>query len=181
MAFELRASIDTAAISNPTYEFFPPKAINGFNGTQIPSPFLRDTLNANHFPVIFTLPDGKLFVAANNASMIFDWRTNTEVRLPHFPNDARITLVALGDRNTEVIHAHRFPAGRLSQPRLFFYHLLPPMTTPQRFLFVVVLRSMTSILSQATLVRVRHTISVTGWVRAIGFYVDLTRSNYLQF
>ncbi|KAK7449237.1 hypothetical protein VKT23_013382 [Stygiomarasmius scandens] len=62
------------------------------NGTPIFSQFLNDTLNANHFPLLIQLPDGNLFVAANQKSMIFDWKTNTEVmRLPDFPNDVRIS------------------------------------------------------------------------------------------
>ncbi|KAF8518687.1 glyoxal oxidase N-terminus-domain-containing protein [Hysterangium stoloniferum] len=85
------AFINGAGISNPTYEFFPPKNINGHNGLQIPSQFLKDTLNGNHFPIIFELPDGTLFIAANNQSMIFNWRTNTETRLPHIPNGVRVT------------------------------------------------------------------------------------------
>ncbi|KAF5359999.1 hypothetical protein D9758_007634 [Tetrapyrgos nigripes] len=78
-------------VNNPTYEFYPPKDINGFNGTQIPLKFLNDTLTANLFPYIATLPDGKLFVAANTQAMIFDWKTNTERRLPDIPNGVRIS------------------------------------------------------------------------------------------
>nr|ATV82122.1 copper radical oxidase [Strobilurus tenacellus] len=62
----------------------------GFNGTQIPSQFLRDTLNGNHFPVMVYLPDGTIFVAANQAAMILNWKTNTETRLPGIPNGVRI-------------------------------------------------------------------------------------------
>jgi hypothetical protein len=29
--------INNAGMNNPSYEFFPPKNINGFNGVQIPS------------------------------------------------------------------------------------------------------------------------------------------------
>ncbi|KAJ7224940.1 hypothetical protein B0H12DRAFT_1149823, partial [Mycena haematopus] len=50
-----------------------------------------DTLNANHFPNLVTLPDGSIFVSANQAAMIFDWRTNTETRLPGIPNGVRIS------------------------------------------------------------------------------------------
>ena len=78
-------------IDNPTYEFYPPKNINGFNGTQIPSQFMVDTLNGNFFPHIFTLPDGRLFIAANRGAMLFDWKTNTETRLSDFPNGVRVT------------------------------------------------------------------------------------------
>ncbi|KAJ7576482.1 glyoxal oxidase N-terminus-domain-containing protein [Mycena floridula] len=83
--------INNATINNPTYEFYPPKNINGFNGLQIPSPFLLRTLNGNHFPILVQLPDGTIFVAANQDAMIFDWRTNTETPLPGIPNGVRVT------------------------------------------------------------------------------------------
>ncbi|KAK7449220.1 hypothetical protein VKT23_013365 [Stygiomarasmius scandens] len=79
-------------ISSSSYEFFPPKNINGFNGVQIPSQFLNDTLNGNHFPLLMMLPDGNLFIAANQKAMLFDWRNNAEVtRLPNIPNGVRIS------------------------------------------------------------------------------------------
>jgi hypothetical protein len=74
-----------------SYEFYPPKNINGFNGLKIPSQFLVDTLNGNHFPVMVYLPDGTIFVAANQKAMILNWKTNTETRLPNIPNGVRIT------------------------------------------------------------------------------------------
>ncbi|KAF8509439.1 glyoxal oxidase N-terminus-domain-containing protein [Gautieria morchelliformis] len=82
--------INSPSITNPTYEFFPPKNINGHNGLQITSKFLQDTLNANHFPIMLELPDGTLFVVANTQAMIFNWRTNTETRLPGIPNGVRV-------------------------------------------------------------------------------------------
>ncbi|KAF5372597.1 hypothetical protein D9758_005225 [Tetrapyrgos nigripes] len=85
-------AIDNSTIINPTYEFYPPKNIHGHNGTPIYSPFLQDTLNANHFPLVITLPDGNLFIAANTQAMIFDWKTNEQVRnLPGIPNGVRIS------------------------------------------------------------------------------------------
>ncbi|KAE9401452.1 hypothetical protein BT96DRAFT_918769 [Gymnopus androsaceus JB14] len=84
--------INNASVNNPTYEFFPPKNINGFNGLQIPMQFLHETLNANQFPIVKQLPDDTLFIAANQQAMIFDWKTNTEVlRLPDIPNGVRVT------------------------------------------------------------------------------------------
>jgi hypothetical protein len=87
--------INSAGVNNPSYEFYPPKNINGHNGTKIPSQFLVDTLNGNLFPHMFVLPDTTLFVAANLGAMIFNWRTNTEQRLPNFPNGIRVTSVHL--------------------------------------------------------------------------------------
>ncbi|KAF9028787.1 copper radical oxidase [Hymenopellis radicata] len=88
-----QAYINNASINNPTYEFFPSKNINGIasNGIQIPSQFLHDTLNGNEFPIMVYLPDGTIFVAANQNAMILDWKTNTETRLPDIPNGVRIT------------------------------------------------------------------------------------------
>ncbi|THU91946.1 hypothetical protein K435DRAFT_800864 [Dendrothele bispora CBS 962.96] len=83
--------INNATMNNPTYEFYPPKNINGHNGTEIPMPFLNDTLKANLFPYTAVLPDGRVFIAANNQTMIFDWKTNTETRLPNIPNGVRIS------------------------------------------------------------------------------------------
>lgn len=65
----------------------------GFNGLPIPSKFLNDTLNGNQFPNLVVLPDGNLFVSANQATMILDWKTNTETRLPGIPNGVRIRCV----------------------------------------------------------------------------------------
>ncbi|KAK7031846.1 copper radical oxidase [Favolaschia claudopus] len=83
--------INSAGINNPSYEFYPPKNINGFNGLKIPSQFLIDTLNGNHFPNLVALPDGTIFVSANRQAMILNWKTNTETRLPGIPNGVRIS------------------------------------------------------------------------------------------
>ncbi|KAJ7195304.1 glyoxal oxidase N-terminus-domain-containing protein [Mycena pura] len=87
---------NNAEVTNPTYEFYPPKNINGFNGVRIPSPFLATTLNTNLFPFVMQLPDGTLFVAANQRAMIFDWQTNTETQLPNIPNGVRFSNPSSG-------------------------------------------------------------------------------------
>ncbi|CAE6497104.1 unnamed protein product [Rhizoctonia solani] len=78
------------ALNNPTYEFYPPKNIHGYNGLQIPAQFLKDSLPHNMFPHVVLLPDNKLFIAANDKSMLFNWETNTENRLPNLPNGQRV-------------------------------------------------------------------------------------------
>ncbi|KDN33567.1 hypothetical protein RSAG8_13340, partial [Rhizoctonia solani AG-8 WAC10335] len=78
-------------LNNPTYEFYPPKNLNGYNGVQIPSQFLVDTLPHNLFPHVFALPNNQIFVAANNKTMMLDWQRNVETRLPDLPNGQRIT------------------------------------------------------------------------------------------
>ncbi|KAG8742754.1 hypothetical protein FRC10_000968 [Ceratobasidium sp. 414] len=57
-------------LNNPTYEFYPPKNINGYNGLQIPSQFLKDSLPHNMFPHVMQLPNGDLFIAANNLASV---------------------------------------------------------------------------------------------------------------
>ncbi|KAJ7510137.1 copper radical oxidase [Mycena galericulata] len=83
--------INNATTNNPTIEYFPPKSIDGYNGMPIPMPFLEDTLNSNLFPIAFALPDGTVFIAANNNATIYDWKANTERRLPPIPNGVRVT------------------------------------------------------------------------------------------
>jgi hypothetical protein len=40
---------------------------------------------------VFALPDGKLFIVANNQSIIYDIEKNTETPLPDVPNGVRVT------------------------------------------------------------------------------------------
>ncbi len=82
--------------NNPTIEYFPPKNVHTSNGLPIHLPFLVDTLNSNLFPIAFSLPDGSVFMAANRDAMIYDWRANTERRLPPIPNGVRLTYPMTG-------------------------------------------------------------------------------------
>ncbi|KAG8712628.1 hypothetical protein FRC08_014291 [Ceratobasidium sp. 394] len=68
-------------LNNPTYEFYPPKNIHGYNGLQIPSQFLKDSLPHNMYPHLMQLPNNDVFVA----------QTNTEARLPNLPNGQIVT------------------------------------------------------------------------------------------
>ncbi|KAK7681668.1 hypothetical protein QCA50_015402 [Cerrena zonata] len=77
-------TIDEAAL---TLEFFPPKD----GGVPRPIDFLRRTLPANLFPRQFVLPDGKIFMIANNQSIIYDIETGDERILPEIPNGIRVT------------------------------------------------------------------------------------------
>ncbi|KAI0372957.1 copper radical oxidase [Pilatotrama ljubarskyi] len=88
--------INNGTTNNPTVEYFPPKDIHGSNGLPIHLPFLVDTLNSNLFPIAFSLPDGSVFMAANRDAMIYDWRSNTERRLPRIPNGVRVTYPMTG-------------------------------------------------------------------------------------
>lgn len=88
--------MNNATTNNPTIEFFPPKNIHGSNGLPVHLPFLVDTLNSNLFPIAFSLPDGRVFVAANRDAMIYDWESNSEQRLPQIPNGVRVTYPMTG-------------------------------------------------------------------------------------
>jgi Glyoxal oxidase N-terminus len=88
--------INNSTVNNPTIEYYPPKSIHGSKGLPIHMPFLVDTLNSNLFPIAFLLSDGRIFVAANQDAMIYDWKTNTERRLPSIPNGVRVTYPMAG-------------------------------------------------------------------------------------
>lgn len=88
--------INNGTVNNPTIEYFPPKAIHKSNGLPIHLPFLVDTLSSNLFPIAFALPDGKIFIAANQDAMIYDWTKNVERRLPRIPNGVRVTYPMTG-------------------------------------------------------------------------------------
>ncbi|TFY55706.1 hypothetical protein EVJ58_g8086, partial [Rhodofomes roseus] len=88
--------INNATVNNPTLEYWPPKDIAGSHGLPVRLPFLEDTVGANLFPIAFSLPDGTVFMAANQDAMIYDWRTNTERRLPRLPNGVRVTYPMAG-------------------------------------------------------------------------------------
>ncbi|EPS96816.1 hypothetical protein FOMPIDRAFT_1129634 [Fomitopsis schrenkii] len=88
--------INNATVNNPTVEYWPPKDIAGSHGTPVRLQFLEDTLGANLFPIAFSLPDETVFMAANQDAMIYDWKTNTESRLPRLPNGVRVTYPMAG-------------------------------------------------------------------------------------
>ncbi|CDZ96713.1 Immunoglobulin-like fold [Phaffia rhodozyma] len=75
----------------PSYEFYPSKGSGPVN-----SDFLTSTLNANLFAISFLLPDGKLFMAANQDAIIYDWKNNIETALPQIPNGVRVTYPMTG-------------------------------------------------------------------------------------
>ncbi|KPV77092.1 uncharacterized protein RHOBADRAFT_49404 [Rhodotorula graminis WP1] len=75
------------ATDNPTFEFFPPKG----DGLPVYSSFLHDALKSNLFPVMYTLPSGYVFIAANKMAMLYDAKKNIERRLKPLPNGVTIT------------------------------------------------------------------------------------------
>ncbi|KAJ7916299.1 glyoxal oxidase precursor [Mycena leptocephala] len=77
-----------------SFEFFPSKD----GAIPRPSAFLERSLVANLFPRVFALPDGKVFMVANNQSIIYDIEANTETILPDLPNGVRVTNPLMGRR-----------------------------------------------------------------------------------
>ncbi|KAG6861530.1 hypothetical protein C0995_015263 [Termitomyces sp. Mi166 len=88
--------MNNATTNNPTIEYYPPKNIHGSNGLPIHLDFLVRTLNSNLFPIAFSLPDGKIFMAANRDAIIYDWKRNEERKLPQIPNGVRVTYPMTG-------------------------------------------------------------------------------------
>ncbi|PPQ99981.1 hypothetical protein CVT26_009263 [Gymnopilus dilepis] len=88
--------INNSTVNNPTVEYYPPKDIDGSKGMPITLPFLVKSLNSNLFPIAFSLPDGKVFMAANRDAVVYDWETNTERYLPQIPNGVRVTYPMTG-------------------------------------------------------------------------------------
>ncbi|KZS88395.1 hypothetical protein SISNIDRAFT_552644 [Sistotremastrum niveocremeum HHB9708] len=84
--------INNASTNNPTYEFYPPKG----DGKSIQMSFLANTLHANLFPIVFTLADGRIFLAANQDAIIYDIGSKSEQTLPKIPNNVRITYPMAG-------------------------------------------------------------------------------------
>ncbi|KAL0066472.1 hypothetical protein AAF712_006515 [Marasmius tenuissimus] len=82
--------------NNPTVEYYPPKSLHGSKGRPIHMPFLEKTVGSNLFAIAISLPDGRVFIAANRDAMIYDWRTNTEIHLPRLPNGVRVTYPMAG-------------------------------------------------------------------------------------
>ncbi|KAI0684361.1 glyoxal oxidase precursor [Earliella scabrosa] len=68
-----------------SFEFFPRK-----EETVRPSAFLERSLPANLFPRLFSLPDGRVLMIANNQTIIYDIEANTETILPEIPNGVRV-------------------------------------------------------------------------------------------
>ncbi|KAJ7072700.1 glyoxal oxidase precursor [Mycena amicta] len=66
-------------------EFFPSK-----EDTVRPSKFLFDAEPVNMFPRSFVLPSGRVFVIANNITMLYDIQAKTETRLPSVPLGVRV-------------------------------------------------------------------------------------------
>ena len=79
--------MNTEAQDNPTYEFFPPKSTPN---EAINLQFLSDTLPINLYALTWLLPSGKLFMQANRATILYDYKTKSTTNLPEMPHAARV-------------------------------------------------------------------------------------------
>jgi hypothetical protein len=70
-----------------SFEFFPSKD----GGVPRNSSFLARSVPTNLFPRVFLLPSGKVFMVANNQSIIYDIENKVETILPDIPNGVRVT------------------------------------------------------------------------------------------
>ncbi|KAF9449103.1 copper radical oxidase [Macrolepiota fuliginosa MF-IS2] len=68
-------------------EFFPSKD----GGVPRPLDVLARAGPVNTFPRTIGLPDGRVFMAVGNQTIIYDIEANTETRLPNIPNGVRVT------------------------------------------------------------------------------------------
>lgn len=84
--------INNQTTNNPTVEYFPPK----FGGLPVQLDFLQYTLNSNLFPIVISLPDERVFMVANRDTIIYDWKTNSEQKLPQIPHGVRVTYPMTG-------------------------------------------------------------------------------------
>ncbi|KAF8647070.1 hypothetical protein AX16_006905 [Volvariella volvacea WC 439] len=82
--------VNDAGQDNPTYEFFPPR------GEIVRLPILERTLPANLYPLIWLLPSGRLFIQSNWATVLYDYRTQTETPLDDVPDAVRVYPASAG-------------------------------------------------------------------------------------
>jgi hypothetical protein len=76
--------------TSASFEYYPKKWWQA-NNVITPSPFLLRTPPADTFPIAFALPDGKVFLAANNQSIVYDTDYNYEIVLPQIPDGYRVS------------------------------------------------------------------------------------------
>ncbi|KAF9978643.1 hypothetical protein BGZ73_001296 [Actinomortierella ambigua] len=79
-------AINRQATNNPTYELYPKPA----DYKPVHMQFMVDSMPNNLYPDVYPLPDGNLFIFANNKSMIFNLERNEVVKhLPDIPGGPR--------------------------------------------------------------------------------------------
>jgi hypothetical protein len=84
------AAVNSVAIQNPTYEFYP----KDVSPPGVPIQFLLDTFPYNLYPVMHVVPgpatQNTLFLFANKKAILWDYKTKTEIKkLPDLPGPPR--------------------------------------------------------------------------------------------
>jgi hypothetical protein len=82
--------VNSAGQDNPTYEFYPSR------GAPIQSPVLAATLPVNLYPLLWMLPSGNILIQSNWATVLLDYRTNTEYQLDDIPDAVRVYPASAG-------------------------------------------------------------------------------------
>ncbi|KAF9113460.1 hypothetical protein BGX27_001524 [Mortierella sp. AM989] len=84
-------AINRLATNNPTWEIYPKPA--GVNASEYEPTFMQfmvDSLPHNLYPNVYSLPDGNIYIFANQKSMIFNVERNEVIkRLPDIPGGPR--------------------------------------------------------------------------------------------
>ncbi|KAF9933440.1 hypothetical protein FBU30_005474 [Linnemannia zychae] len=79
-------AINRFATNNPTWELYPKAA----DFKPVHMPFMVDALPNNLYPNVYTLPDGNLYIFANQKSCIYNVERREEIkRLPDLPGGPR--------------------------------------------------------------------------------------------
>ncbi|KAF9141461.1 hypothetical protein BGX30_004758 [Mortierella sp. GBA39] len=79
-------AINRLATNNPTWEFYPKAA----DFQPVHMPFMVDAMPNNLYPNVYSLPDGNLYIFANQKSCIYSIELRKEIkRLPDLPGGPR--------------------------------------------------------------------------------------------
>jgi hypothetical protein len=79
------AFVNSIALNNPTYEFWPPAA----GAVVQESPLLNNTLPANQYPITHLLPSGDILINVNHNASILNYHTGAETTLAAVPHAVR--------------------------------------------------------------------------------------------
>ncbi|KAF9198620.1 hypothetical protein BGZ49_000501 [Haplosporangium sp. Z 27] len=84
-------AINRFATNNPSWELYPkPDGISAAEYKPTPMQFMIDALPNNLYPNVYSLPDGNIYIFANQKSMIFNVERNEVIkRLPDIPGGPR--------------------------------------------------------------------------------------------
>ncbi|PWZ00931.1 Glyoxaloxidase 2 [Testicularia cyperi] len=72
--------------NNPTYEFYPPKGDGGSRNM----PILSRTVPLSLYPIAYLMSSGEVFVQANREAILWNYKSQSERRLPNIPGAPRV-------------------------------------------------------------------------------------------